>query len=55
MVWACMMLYTPSVVVLLGGARKAREGKMSPEASKTLLVMAGVLLAGWVAMVLNWM
>lgn len=55
MVWACMMLYTPSVVVLLVGARKAREGKMSPEASKTLLVMAGVLLAGWVAMALNWM
>lgn len=55
MVWGCMMLYTPSVVVLLLGARKARKGKMSKEASKTLLVMAGVLLAGWVAMVLRWM
>lgn len=55
MVWGCMMLYTPSVVVLLLGARKAREGKMSKEASTTLLVMAIVLLVGWVGMCLDWM
>lgn len=49
------VILAPCISVILLGARKAREEKMSPEASKTLLVLAIMLLAGWLVLVLRWM